>query len=255
MPISNRRRLVAGNWKLNKTIKDSVDLAKELTRNLPTSISCEVLVAPVFTALYAVRGELAKGAIRLAAQDSYWENHGAFTGEVSAFLLRDVGCDYVIVGHSERRQLFGETNSSINKKIKAVIANDMIAIVCVGESHAQHDSGETMDVVLSQVSETLQGIESAALSRIVIAYEPIWAIGTSMTATPQDAQEVHFAIRERLTKLFGREPAQTVRILYGGSVTPYNAANLLAQPDIDGALVGGASLVADLFLGIVKAAG
>jgi triosephosphate isomerase len=255
MTTSNRRRLIAGNWKLYKTVKESVELVKQLKGGLPLSLSCEVAVAPVFTALTAVRAELSTSAIKLTAQDAYWENQGAFTGEVSAFLLRDAGCDYVIVGHSERRQFFGETDEGVNKKTKAVLANDMAPIVCVGETREQREAGKTLHVVLSQIDGALQGFQSAELGRLVIAYEPVWAIGTGLTASPQDAQQAHRAIRGRVAERFGNALADNLRILYGGSVKPDNAANLMAQPDVDGALVGGASLAADSFLGIVKAAG
>lgn len=255
MTTSTRRPLIAGNWKLYKTINESIELVTLLKRGLPDPLACDVVVAPVYTALYAVRGELGTSAIRLAAQDAYWENQGAFTGEVSSFLLRDVGCDYVIVGHSERRQYFGETDEGVNKKAKSVLAHQMSPIVCVGETKEQREAGKTLQVILSQVDGAFQGLQSNDLSKMAIAYEPVWAIGTGLTASPQDAQDAHRAIRERVAGLFGGESAEKLRILYGGSVKPDNAARLMAQPDIDGALVGGASLKAESFLGIVKAAG
>jgi triosephosphate isomerase len=255
MTTSNRRPLIAGNWKLYKTIKESIDLVTQLKRGLPNPLACDVVVAPVYTALYAVRGEIGTSAIRLAAQDAYWENQGAFTGEVSSYLLRDVGCDYVIVGHSERRQYFGETDAGVNKKAKSVLAHQMSPIVCVGETKEQREAGKTLQVILSQVDGALQGLQSDDLSKMAIAYEPVWAIGTGLTASPKDAQDAHHAIRERVAGLLGGESAEKLRILYGGSVKPDNAASLMSQPDIDGALVGGASLKAESFLSIVKAAG
>jgi triosephosphate isomerase len=255
MTTSNRRPLIAGNWKLYKTIKESVELVTQLKRGLPNPLACDVVVAPVYTALHAVRAELSASAIRLAAQDAYWEKQGAFTGEVSSFLLRDVGCDFVIVGHSERRQYFGETDAGVNKKAKSVLAHQMSPIVCVGETREQREAGKTLQVILSQVDAALQGLQPGELSQLAIAYEPIWAIGTGLTASPKDAQDAHRAIRERVAGLFGGESAEKLRIVYGGSVKPDNAASLMAQPDIDGALVGGASLTAESFLGIVKAAG
>jgi triosephosphate isomerase (TIM) len=255
MNISKRRPLVAGNWKLHKTVPGSLDLVRELKHRLSRGVRCEVAVAPVYTALFAVNSELAGTEIRLAAQDVYWENQGAFTGEVSAMLLRDVGCHYVIVGHSERRQLFGETDAGVNKKTKAVLANDMAAIVCMGETREQREAGKTLAIVLSQLDGALAGVPNSDFPRIVIAYEPIWAIGTGLTSSPQDAQAVQSAIRGRISEHYGSQIAESTRILYGGSVKPENAANLMAQPDIDGALVGGASLTAESFVGIVEGAG
>lgn len=254
MKAEKRRPLVAGNWKLNMNIAGSAQLVREIKRSLPALRRCEVAVAPVFTALRAVYDEIAKSQIKLAAQDVYWEEKGAFTGEVSASLLKDVGCEYVIVGHSERRQMFGETDISVNKKTKAVIVNEMTAITCVGETREQREAGKTLQVVLSQVDGALKEIQRPNLLRIVIAYEPVWAIGTGLTASPSDAQQVHGAIRNLLVERFGAEAAESVPILYGGSVKPDNAASLMEQPDVDGALVGGASLVAESFLAIVRAA-
>jgi triosephosphate isomerase len=255
MTTTKRRPLIAGNWKLYKSIKEAVELVEQLKKGLPSSLNCDVVVAPVYTALSAVRAAISSSSIKLAAQDAYWEKQGAFTGEVSAYLLRDAGCDYVIVGHSERRQFFAETDVSVNKKAKTVLENQMSPIICVGETRQEREAGTTLKVILSQLDGALQGFKAEELARVAIAYEPVWAIGTGLTASPQDAQAAHHAIRERLAQLFGQETAPIVRILYGGSVKPDNAATLLAQPDIDGALVGGASLTADSFLGIVKAAG
>jgi triosephosphate isomerase len=209
----------------------------------------------VFTALRAVREALEGSRIHVAAQDCYWEDRGAFTGEISAPLLLDAGCAYCIVGHSERRHLLGETDEAVNKKTRSLLANGLRPIVCVGETLRERESGKTLGVVLGQLDAGLAGVEPGRASDLVVAYEPVWAIGTGRTASPADAQEVHAAIRARLGESFGAGRAATVRLLYGGSVKPDNAAELMAQPDIDGALVGGASLTVDAFAPIVEAAG
>ena len=249
-----RRPLVAGNWKLHKTVGESTELVAALAKALPAEPTAEVVVAPVFTALSAVRDAAAGSAIAHAAQDVYWEASGAFTGEVSAPLLSDLGCSYVIVGHSERRQLFGESDEHVARKAAAVLGAGMVPIVCCGESLEQREAGETEAHVLSQVGAALAGLSEGDLAKVVIAYEPIWAIGTGRTASPDDAQQVHGAIRGLLSERFGSALADGTRILYGGSVKPGNAAELMAQPDIDGALVGGASLESDSFAAIVAAA-
>lgn len=249
----SRKQLIAGNWKLHNAISDSVALATAV-RNQAANAACEIAVAPVFTALTSVRDALAGTAIALSAQDVYFENKGAFTGQVSAPLLKDVGCRYCIVGHSERRQLFGETDDGVRKKLRALIAAGVAPILCVGESLEQREQGATVGVVLGQLAAGLAGIDNADLKDLVIAYEPVWAIGTGKTATPADAQAVHAAIRKQLESDRGSDFAGRVRILYGGSVKPDNAQALLSQPDIDGALVGGASLVAEQFMAIVAVA-
>ncbi|MGD8862177.1 MAG: triose-phosphate isomerase [Myxococcales bacterium] len=252
-----RRALVAGNWKLHKTLGEAQTLVRELAEALPAEPAAEVVVAPVFTAIAGVRDALREAgakAIQHAAQDVYWEPSGAFTGEVSAPMLADLGCSHVIVGHSERRQLFGERDEDVRRKAAAVLEHDMTPIVCVGETLEQREAGETESVVLGQVRAALQGLDAAGLGRVVTAYEPIWAIGTGRTAAPSDAQEVHAAIRKTVRELGGDALADGMRILYGGSVKPGNAAELMAQPDIDGALVGGASLQAESFAAIVAAA-
>ncbi|MBN1652361.1 MAG: triose-phosphate isomerase [Deltaproteobacteria bacterium] len=250
-----RRPLVAGNWKLHKTIGESVALVREIKTALAAESRCEVVVAPVFTALAAVRDEIKGSVIKLSAQNVFWESRGAFTGEVSALLLRDVGCDYVIVGHSERRQLFGETDASVNKKVKAVLASSISVIVCVGESLEERKAGKTLQIVSSQVRSALDGLALDHLPNVVIAYEPVWAIGTGVNAEPEEVQQAHETIRGLVAKQFNDSLAKSTRILYGGSVKPENADLLMGQPDVDGALVGGASLTADSFIGIVKAAG
>jgi triosephosphate isomerase len=204
--------------------------------------------------LYAVREALGGSAVKLAAQNVYWEDQGAYTGEVSAPLLRDVGCAYCIVGHSERRQLFGETNETVHRRVHALLSQGLVPILCVGETLAQREASETLDVVLGQLSRGLDGVGKTEAASLVVAYEPVWAIGTGRTASPADAQEVHAAIRERLGALYDEATASAMRILYGGSVKPENAATLMAEKDLDGALVGGASLNAESFAAIVDAA-
>ena len=250
-----RRPLVAGNWKLYKTLAQARELARQIVAQAG-SLRCELAVAPVFTALGVVREQLSGAAVALAAQDCYWEREGAFTGEVSAALLADAGCHYVIVGHSERRQHFGELDEQVRRKARAVLDAGMTPIVCCGESLAQREAGQTEAHVLGQVAavlDGLDGLDAEAVRRVVIAYEPIWAIGTGRNASPADAQAVHLAIRGAVAGRYGRPLADGMRILYGGSVKPDNARALLAEPDVDGALVGGASLDAASFLAIAHA--
>ncbi len=254
MSSMNRTPLVAGNWKLHHGLRASEELARAIERGVPASCGVEVVIAPVFTALDAVHRVLEGSSIGLAAQDLYFEGQGAFTGEVSAPLLRDVGCTHVIIGHSERRQLFGETDSNVQRKVQAALAGGLVPIACVGETLEEREKELTLSVVIRQLDAVIEGLSPESLVRAVIAYEPVWAIGTGKVAKPEDAQAVHAAIRARIGERFGAEMASRVRILYGGSVKPENAADLMAQPDLDGALVGGASLSADLFLPIVKAA-
>ncbi|MBX3250619.1 MAG: triose-phosphate isomerase [Myxococcales bacterium] len=248
--MTSRTPLIAGNWKLHNTIAQSVTLATALRAELDGTSGVEIAVAPVATALHPVASALEGSPIALAAQNTHWESRGAFTGELGPALLADVGCRYVIVGHSERRQLFGETEEGVRKKVRAVQAAGLVPIVCVGETLAQREEDATLGIVLGQVDAALAGNDA---SRLVIAYEPVWAIGTGKTASPADAQAVHAAIRGRLSAVIG-ELAQRLQILYGGSVKAENARDLLSQPDIDGALVGGASLEAKSFTSIVRAA-
>jgi triosephosphate isomerase len=249
-----RTRFVCGNWKMHKTAAEARALLAEL-RGLAeaTAGEVEVAVAPPFTALAAAAEALRGSRIQLAAQDVHWEAQGAFTGEVSAPMLAEAGCRHVIVGHSERRQLFGETDEAVGKKAGAVLAAGMRPIVCVGETLAEREAGRTLEVVGRQVRGGLAGIPGSALAALAVAYEPVWAIGTGKTATAAQAQEVHAAIRALLREL-GGAAADQIRIQYGGSVKPDNAAELMAQPDVDGALVGGASLKAGDFSQIVKGA-
>ncbi len=248
---TQRRPLVAGNWKMHKTLAEAAALAREIRQGYRETMAAEVVLAPPFTALTIVAQEIRDSAIQLAAQDMFWEKQGAYTGAISPAMLTDAGCRLVIIGHSERRQLFGETNATVNKKIKAALAADLTPIVCIGETLAQREAQETMAVITSQVTEGLMGLHPQEINRLVVAYEPVWAIGTGRTATPEQAQEVHGGIRRLLLEQAGAEVAQGLRILYGGSVTPNNIRDLAQAPDIDGALVGGASLKADSFLQIV----
>jgi triosephosphate isomerase len=249
-----RTPFVVGNWKLNKTISEALALVTELKNQLGAVKGVAVGVAPPFTALSAVAKRLEGSAIATCSQDCFWETSGAFTGEVSAPLLADAGVTWAIVGHSERRQFFGDTNESVGRKARAALAGGLGAIVCIGELLDERDANRTLDVVDAQLAGGLEGIDAGvAQQRLVIAYEPVWAIGTGRTATPAQAQEVHAHIRKRLAERFGAATAAAVRIQYGGSVKPSNAEALMSEPDIDGALVGGASLEAADFVAIVKA--
>lgn len=255
MATEPRRKIVAGNWKMNKTVPEALALVRELRELVSGAQGVEVVVAPPFVALAAVAREVEGSNIRLAAQNCHWEASGAFTGEVSAPMLKDVGCAYVIVGHSERRQFFGETDETVNKRARAVRQAGMTPIICVGETLAEREAGRTLEVVERQVAGALAGFSAGEVAGFVLAYEPVWAIGTGRTATSEQAQEVHGAIRAQLGRLFDGGTAERVRIQYGGSVKPDNAAELMGKPDVDGALVGGASLKAGDFAAIVKAAG
>ncbi|HYS11214.1 MAG TPA: triose-phosphate isomerase [Myxococcales bacterium] len=248
-----RRKFICGNWKMHKTAGDAAQLVRELREKLKTQ--AEVAVAPPFTALQAAKKELQGSAIQLFAQNCHHEKQGAFTGEVSAPMLADAGCHGVILGHSERRQYFGETDEGVNRKLRAALEAKLHPIVCVGESLLEREAGRTWEVVSRQVRGALAGFAAGEIGRCTLAYEPVWAIGTGKTATTSQAQEVHAQIRELLRELAGAAVADAIRIQYGGSVKPENAADLMAQPDIDGALVGGASLKADDFARIVAGAG
>ncbi len=247
-----RTPIIAGNWKLNKTVSDAVALTSELKELVKGTDGVEIVVAPTFTALHAVSNSIKDSNIQLAAQDVYWEDSGAYTGEVSAPMLKDVGCDYVIIGHSERRQYFGETNETVNQKVNAALSHNLKPIVCVGEQLEERESGQTESIIKDHITGGTSGLTADALLSCVIAYEPVWAIGTGKTATPEQAQDVHQFIRNLISDNFSNEVASQVRIQYGGSVKPENAAELMAQPDVDGALVGGASLQAESFAQIVK---
>jgi triosephosphate isomerase (TIM) len=247
-----RRLVIAGNWKLNNTSKQAIELVTLLKRGLCDVTEVDIVVCPVATALTDVRDVLNESNIGLGAQNVYWEDSGAFTGEISAPILKDIGVQYVIIGHSERRQYFAETDETVNKRIKAALKYDLTPIVCVGEVLKERESNKTFDVIKKQCEGAFAGLTVEQMEKLIIAYEPVWAIGTGKTATPAQAQEVHQFIRKLLAKLYDEDTAQTVRIQYGGSVKPENSAELMSQPDIDGALVGGASLKADSFIGIIK---
>lgn len=250
----SRRCFITGNWKMNKTAAEATVLVREL-RGLVSMVRdrVEVAVAPPFTALGAVAKALEDSNIALAAQNCHVEPSGAFTGEVSAPMLKEVGCSWVILGHSERRQYFHETDAGVNRKIASVLKAGLLPIICVGETLEEREGNKTLQVVETQVKGCLSGFSAAEGARFVVAYEPVWAIGTGKTATSRQAQDVHAHIRALLTGLWGKDTAEQVRIQYGGSVKADNAAELLSQPDIDGALVGGASLKAVDFAAIIKA--
>jgi len=243
--------LLAGNWKMHKTVRESLQLISDLLGEAGGIRDRDIVVCPPFTALYPAGQVLSGKNIRLGAQDLYWEEKGAFTGEISPLMLRDVGCSYVIIGHSERRAL-GETDEAVNRKIKAALAFGLLPIVCVGESLEIREAGETLEWVRRQVNLALMDISSGDGVRLAIAYEPIWAIGTGRNDTPGEANKTIGSIRGLLGEHFGEETSQKVRILYGGSVKPANIDAFMAQPEIDGALVGGASLEADSFSRIIK---
>ncbi len=248
-----RRKIVAGNWKMNKTPSEAKALAAEIAATLGSEpCAVEVVVCPPAIDLPAVSAVLAGTQIGFGAQNMYHEPKGAFTGETAAPMLVDLGAKYVILGHSERRTYFKETDADVNKKTKAALAAGLTPIVCVGETLEERDAGKTGDVVAGQVRGSLADL-GADLVKVVIAYEPVWAIGTGRTATPEQAQEVHALIRKTLADMAGADVAETVRIQYGGSMKPENAKELMAQPDIDGGLIGGAALKADSFIAIVKA--
>jgi triosephosphate isomerase len=247
-----RQPLIAGNWKLHKTVSESLALVDELKRALVDGSEAEVVVAPVFTALVPVAQSLQGSGIQLAAQNCYPAVTGAFTGEVSPSLLADVGCRYIIVGHSERRQLCGESDAFINAKVKAVLAAGLRPILCIGETLQEREAGATFDVLRRQIEGALANLDASALATVVVAYEPVWAIGTGKTASNEQAQEAHRYIRGLIAERFGIAVANLTRILYGGSVKPDNVDGLMAQVDVDGALVGGASLKAEDFARIVR---
>ena len=248
-----RKKFVCGNWKMFKTASEADQLVRELRGRL-SSNNIQVAVAPPFTALAGSRAALTGSPIQLFAQNCHWEKQGAFTGEVSAPMLKELGCDGVILGHSERRQLFGETDETVGKKLRAALEAGLHPIVCCGETLQEREANKTWEVVSRQLRGALAGCDAATVARVTIAYEPVWAIGTGKVATTAQAQEVHGQIRGLLRELGGAAAADAVRVQYGGSVKPDNAAELLAQPDIDGALVGGASLKAEDFARIVAGA-
>ena len=249
-----RKKVIAGNWKMNKDLNESQNLVSGIIDGLGNDNKCDVVVCPPFTSLNEVHSLIKNTPIKLGAQNVYYETDGAFTGEVSTGMLKSVGCDYVIIGHSERRTIFGEKDELLNKKNKKALADGLKVIFCIGESLAQREEGITNSVVEKQLQKGLDGISSEELNNIIIAYEPVWAIGTGKTATPEQAQEVHAFIRNYISQKYSKESGEGLIIQYGGSVKPDNAASLLSQPDIDGALIGGACLKVDSFLSIIAAA-
>ena len=250
--MAKRKPLIAGNWKMYKTGLEAAELANQLKSLVSDVVDVDVMVAPPFTALGVVAGILRESAIQLGGQDLFWEVEGAYTGEISARMLKASGCTHVIIGHSERRQYFGETNETVNRKIAAALLEGLIPVVCIGESEAERESGQTFSVVQKQLEEGLAGMTADEVQGLILAYEPVWAIGTGKTASTDQAQEVHQFIRGWLEKAYGNSVANAVRILYGGSVKPENIGDLISMADIDGALVGGASLKGDSFAGIVR---
>lgn len=251
---SSRKPIVAGNWKMNKTVAEAIDLANDIKRDLAGCKEVDIVLCPPFTALKAVSDAVTGTHVDLGAQNMHWEKSGAYTGEVSAEMLREVYCHYVILGHSERRTYFGETDEIVNKKTKAALESNLTPIVCVGETLAEREGRKTNDVVGKQIRGSLAGLTPRQLVETVIAYEPVWAIGTGKTATSEQAQEVHAFIRKVLAEISDEAVAQSVRIQYGGSVKPSNARELFSMPDIDGGLIGGAALEARSFIEIVQAA-
>lgn len=249
--MAYRTPLIAGNWKMYKTCNEAVETAEKLLELVSDVETVDIMIAPTFTSLALVSKVIANSRIALGAQDIYWEKEGAFTGEISGSMLVSAGCQYVIIGHSERRQYFGETNVTVNKKIQAAIKSGLIPILCVGETETERDEEKTFSVLDKQMEKGLEGLILDEHQPLVLAYEPVWAIGTGKTATPDQVQEVHFYLRDLIDKRFGNMLAKAIRILYGGSVKPDNASELMALPDVDGALVGGASLQPESFSKII----
>lgn len=254
--------IIAGNWKMNKTMSEAMALVQTLQQELgpmraikSQELVTEIIIAPPYTVISKIADFLKGSFIKISAQDLFWEDAGAFTGAISAPLLKDIGVTHIIIGHSERRQYFHETDETVNKKIKAALKHDLVPIFCVGETLTEREEGKMGEVITTQLLAGLAGITQKEITKTIIAYEPVWAIGTGKTATPEQAEEVHLMIRTILARQFGEMYAAMIRILYGGSVKPSNSAELLAKPNIDGALVGGASLQAKDFIGIVQGVG
>jgi triosephosphate isomerase len=247
-----RKPFIAGNWKMNTDSASAVALAAGLAKELSSVDTVDVAVCPPFVYLQSVAAALSASNIALGSQNVYFEEKGAFTGEISCAMLKDTSCAYAIIGHSERRHVMGESDAMINKKISAAISGGLLPIFCVGELLEERQGGTTNEVVAGQIKNGLEGISAESIQAVTVAYEPVWAIGTGLTATPEQAQEVHAMIRGLLADLYGNEIAQTIRIQYGGSAKPGNTAELMSQPDVDGLLVGGASLKVEDFAAMVK---
>ncbi|HZX09949.1 MAG TPA: triose-phosphate isomerase [Acidobacteriota bacterium] len=254
MKLSNKKPFIAGNWKLHKTISEAVQLTKNIHKKVKKEKEAEIVIIPPFTALSEVKKVLSKSQILTGAQDVFWEESGAYTGEIAPSMIKDAGCDFVVVGHSERRQYFGDTDEHVNKKIKAALNAGLFPIMCLGESLEERENNETFNKIKKQVNQGLKDLEADQIENVIIAYEPIWAIGTGRTATPEQAEEVHAFIRNQLTEMVGKETSSCAIILYGGSVKPKNAFSLIKEKNINGALIGGASLKADSFVDIIKEA-
>ncbi len=250
--MAQRRPLIAGNWKMYKTGAEAAETARQLVDRVGQAEDRDIMIAPAFTALAPVADVVKGSPVGLGAQNIYWEEEGAYTGEISPSMLVGAGCTYAVIGHSERRQYFGETDGTVNKRIAAAIKHDLIPVFCIGEMEAEREANETFSVLDKQVEKGLEGFSSNDLATLVVAYEPVWAIGTGKTATREQAQEVHAHLRTKIAGLHSDALAGGMRVLYGGSVKPGNIADLMAMPDIDGALVGGASLKADDFAAIVN---
>jgi len=248
--MKNRTPLIAGNWKMYKSVSESIASAKKLV-SLTADANVDVMIAPPFTSLFAVSEVIKNSKVGLGAQNVFWEKEGAYTGEISPSMLIASGCQYVIIGHSERRQYFGETDESVNKKLKASLDFGLIPILCIGETESQREEKKTFSILDKQIEKGLEDLTLNEKRQLVIAYEPVWAIGTGKTALPQQVQEVHQYVRNLIEKCFGNKLANDTRILYGGSVKPDNVSELMALPDVDGALVGGASLTPETFYKII----
>lgn len=254
MKLSNKKPFIAGNWKLHKTISEAVLLTKKIHKKVKKEKEAEIVIIPPFTALSEVKKVLSKSQILTGAQDVFWEESGAYTGEIAPSMIKEAGCDFVVVGHSERRQYFGDTDDHVNKKIKSALNAGLFSIMCLGESLEERENNETFNKIKKQVNQGLKDLEADQIKNVIIAYEPIWAIGTGRTATPEQAEEVHAFIRDQLTEMVGKETSSCAIILYGGSVKPKNAFSLIKEKNINGALIGGASLKADSFVEIIKEA-
>ncbi len=254
MNLSNKKPFIAGNWKLHSLIPEAVRLSKQITQAFKKEKDAEIVIMPPFTALSEVKKVISRTSIRLGAQNIFWEESGAYTGEIAPSMIKDAGCDFVIVGHSERRQYFGDTDENVNKKIKKALSAELYPILCIGETLEERENNETMNKVKRQLNEGLIGIDKDLFPHIILAYEPIWAIGTGRTASPEQAEDVHGFIREQVTKMVGKDTSSCVILLYGGSVKPKNAFALLKEKNINGALVGGASLEANSFAEIINEA-
>jgi len=247
-----RKPIIAGNWKLNKTPNETIALIEEIKPLVSGIDNVDVVVCPTYTSLNVASFLIKESNIKMGAQNLFWEKSGAFTGEISGEMLKELGCDYVIIGHSERRQYFGETDESINKKVFAAFDAGLTPIVCVGETLEEREAGKVEEVVIGQLKGSLKDLNAKDHGTIIIAYEPVWAIGTGKTATPEQANEVHMMIRKALAEIFDQETADNIRIQYGGSMKPENVKELMEQSDIDGGLIGGASLKAESFAELIK---